>query len=79
MTGDLASESQHLPVEPRPPMLIKVTGYRLLNLIVILAFGLSKGVMEYMGRSLVSTTLDWIIGIMLTIAYNFLEITLKFC
>jgi hypothetical protein len=78
MTGDLASESQLLPVEPRPPMLVKVTGYRLLNLIVILAFGLSKGVMEYKGRSLVSTTLDWIMGVVLGIAYSFLEITLKF-
>jgi len=68
MPGDPAVESQHLPAEPRPPLLVKVTGYRLLNVIVILAFGLSKGVMEYTGRSLVSTTLDWIMGVVLAIA-----------
>jgi hypothetical protein len=49
-------------------MLVKVTGYRLLVVIVTLAFVLSKGVVEYKGRSLVSTTLDWIMGVVLGIA-----------
>jgi hypothetical protein len=69
MTGDSASESQHLHTEPRPPLLVKVTGYRLLYVMVVSAFGLSKAVMEYNGKSLVSTTLDWIMGVVLAIAY----------
>jgi hypothetical protein len=68
MTGDSAGGSQYLHTEPRP-LLVKVTGYRLLYVMVISAFGLSKAVMEYNGKSLVSMTLDWIMSVVLVIVY----------
>ncbi|KAI0062472.1 hypothetical protein BV25DRAFT_1825470 [Artomyces pyxidatus] len=53
------------PTRPpgRPLLLIKVTGFRLLNTVVIFAFGVPKAVLTYKGQSAVPTTLDWILGI----------------
>ncbi|KAH9987645.1 hypothetical protein BJV74DRAFT_885551 [Russula compacta] len=46
----------------RPPLGVKLTGYRLLNMIVILVFGIWKAVASYRGESIISTTLDWVGG-----------------
>ncbi|KAI0061500.1 hypothetical protein BV25DRAFT_1916862 [Artomyces pyxidatus] len=50
---------------PRPPLLVKLTGYRLLNMITVLAFGIAKAITSYQGKSTVPTTLDWILGVVL--------------
>jgi len=44
MPEEQADESQNLPVEPPPPLLVKITGYRLLTVSLILAFGVYKSV-----------------------------------
>jgi hypothetical protein len=34
---------------------------------VVFAFGLAKGILTYMGRSAVPTTLDWVSGALLAV------------
>lgn len=53
--------------EPRPPLLVKLTGYRLLNIFIITAVIAWKAVLSYQGQSLVPMALDWIIGGVLTL------------
>ena len=48
-------------------LLVKLTGYKLLNMLVISAFGVAKAVLTYQGLSAAPTTLDWILGVVLTI------------
>ena len=45
-----------------PLLLVKVTGYRLLNVAVITIVVTWKAVLSYQGQSVASTTLDWIGG-----------------
>jgi len=51
----------------QPPLGVKLTGYRLLNMGVVFAFGLSKAILTYMGQSAVPTTLDWVSGALLAV------------
>ncbi|KAI0065551.1 hypothetical protein BV25DRAFT_1821988 [Artomyces pyxidatus] len=52
----------------RPPLLVKLTGYRLLFTVVVVAFGLPKAIASYQGGStVIPTTLDWVMGIVCTI------------
>ena len=44
------------------PLGVKLTGYRLLNISVILAFGISKAVFAYRGQSVIPMTLEWVAG-----------------
>ncbi|KAI0247203.1 hypothetical protein BJV78DRAFT_952521 [Lactifluus subvellereus] len=53
-------------VDAPPPLGVKLTGYRLLNLAVLLAFGVAKFVLSLQGQSVAPTGLDWIAGSMLT-------------
>ncbi|KAH9985921.1 hypothetical protein BJV77DRAFT_1071211 [Russula vinacea] len=48
------STSDGLP----PPLGVKLTGYRLLNMSVVFVFGITKAILTYMGQSAVPTTLD---------------------
>jgi hypothetical protein len=48
--------------EPRQLLLVKVTGYRLLNIFVITVVAAWKAVLSYQGQSFAPTTLDWIAG-----------------
>ncbi|KAI0066466.1 hypothetical protein BV25DRAFT_1780369, partial [Artomyces pyxidatus] len=41
----------------------KVTGYRLLNTVVVAGFGIPKAVISYQGGNAIPTTLDWITGV----------------
>lgn len=66
----VADESQSPPIDPRPPLLVKVTGYRLLDITLLLAFGIAKAVLTYWGRSVISAPLDWIMGTLIVIAYD---------
>jgi len=54
-------------IEPRPPLLVKLTGYRLLNIVAITAVVAWKAVLSYQGQSVGPTTLDWITGGVLTL------------
>lgn len=50
-----------------PPLGVKLTGYRLLNMGVVFVFGLTKAILTYMGQSAVPTTLDWVSGALLAV------------
>jgi len=45
-----------------PPLGVKLTMYRLLNIVVISAFGISKAVCAYQGQSVAPTTLELVGG-----------------
>jgi hypothetical protein len=45
-----------------PPLGIKLTGYRLLNMIVLLGFGLAKFILSLQGQSVAPTGLEWVAG-----------------
>jgi len=55
----------------QPPLGVKLTGYRLLNMGVVFVFGLTKAVLTYMGQSAVPTTLDWVSGALLAVWWVF--------
>jgi hypothetical protein len=61
----IAGRSLH----PRPPLLIRVTGYRLFTIAMIIAFGTAKAVASYQGKTIISTSLDWVMGVLLAIGY----------
>ena len=48
--------------DPPSLLIVKVTGYRLLNVAVITIVVTWKAVLSYQGQSVASTTLDWIGG-----------------
>jgi hypothetical protein len=50
-----------------PPLGVKLTGYRLLNMSVVFIFGMTKAILTYMGQSVMPTTLDWIGGAFLAV------------
>lgn len=50
---------------PKPPLLVKVTGYRILNTSVIIGFGVWKSVASYRGDAILSTSLDLLLGVIL--------------
>jgi hypothetical protein len=50
-----------------PPLGVKLTGYRLLNMSVMFTFGMSKAILTYMGRSAMPTTLELIGGTLLVV------------
>jgi len=52
--------------DPPPPLGVKLTVYRLLNMSVVFVFGTTKAILTYMGQSIAPTTLDWIAGVLLT-------------
>jgi hypothetical protein len=57
------STSDGLP----PPLGVKLTGYRLLNMSVVFVFGITKAILTYMGQSALPTTLDWVSGAFLAV------------
>ena len=58
--------SADIDVTP-PPLGVKLTCYRLLNMMTIFSFGITKGILAYMGQSTAPTTLDWVSGALLAI------------
>ena len=52
---------------PRLPFLIRVTGYRLFTIASITAFGTAKAVVAYEGKTIISNSLDWVMGVVLAI------------
>jgi hypothetical protein len=53
--------------EGQPPLGVKLTGYRLLNVAVMLAFGIAKAISSYSGGSAIPTTLDFVSGTFLAV------------
>ncbi|KAN0136045.1 hypothetical protein V8E53_006206 [Lactarius tabidus] len=45
-----------------PPLGVKLTAYRLLNVTIMFVFPITKGILTYKGLSTMPTTLDWISG-----------------
>ena len=45
-----------------PPVVVKLTGYRLVTMATVLSFGTVKAILTYMGQSITPTTLDWVSG-----------------
>lgn len=48
-----------------------VTLHRLTSSMLLLAFGITKAVLGYKGNVIAGTTLDWLVGILLTLVYGF--------
>ena len=44
------------------PLGVELNGYRLLTTGVIIGLGIPKAVYSYQGEALISTTLDWLAG-----------------
>ena len=44
------------------PLGVKLTAYRLLNLVVMLAFGLAKFILSLKGQSIAPAGLEWVAG-----------------
>ena len=49
------------------PLGVDLTGYRLLTTGVILGIGVPKALYSYKGEAMISTTLDWLGGIILAL------------
>jgi hypothetical protein len=73
-----ASSSPPSPIEdntqdddhqPTIPLGVELTGYRLLTTVVILGLGVPKAIYSYNGQALISSTLDWLMGILFTLMY----------
>ena len=45
-----------------PPLGVKLTCYRLLNMMTMFSFCIAKGILTYKGQSVAPTTLDWFSG-----------------
>lgn len=50
----------------RPPLLIKLTCYRILTVVLVVPFVATKAILTYQGQSS-ATTLDWVLGGVITI------------
>lgn len=53
--------------EPQAPLLVKVTGYRILNTAVLLILGIWKSVATYRNEAILSTSLDLVLGVILAV------------
>ena len=67
--GTLLSLSTEVESNPRPPLLVKLTGYRLLTIAIILSFGTAKAVKSLEGGTMTATWLDWVLGVFLGIMH----------
>jgi len=56
-----------VPTSPHDGRAVKVTGYRLMVTVVTLVLGSVKAAASYEGQSVTTSTLDWVIGIVLAI------------
>jgi hypothetical protein len=67
------SDTQGEGRQELPPLGVKLTGYRLLNISVILAFGIAKvvTVFAYCGRTVIPTTPEWVAGTFIAVMWVF--------
>lgn len=65
-------------VDAAPPLGVKLTVYRLLNMTTMLSFCFAKGILAYKGLSTVPTTLDWVSGGVLAVVWvNLVDLSTK--
>lgn len=62
------AETSNSQAADTSPLLVALTGYRLLNIAVILIFGTVKAVLTLYGYSILPTTFEWVIGVLFAIA-----------
>ena len=67
LEGYSRQESTSHSDDQPPPLGVELTGYRLLNMSVVFAFGLANGILTYMGHSTMPTTLYWVSGAILAV------------
>ena len=65
LTSPREDNTQDNDDQPTMPLGVELTGYRLLTSGVILGIGIPKAVYSYKGQALISTTLDWLAGVIL--------------
>ena len=61
--------STDVPMDATPPLGVKLTVYRLLNMSTMFSFCFAKGILTYKGLSTVPTTLDWVSGGVLAVVW----------
>jgi len=61
--ADYLDHEENVPTYEFPKYPVKITGYRILNTVVIFGFGLAKTTLVYMGRTTVPITLDWVLSV----------------
>ena len=54
-------------VSKPPPLVVKLTGYRLVTMATVFSFGTVKAILTYTGQSITPTTLDWVSGTFLAV------------
>ncbi|KAI9511884.1 hypothetical protein F5148DRAFT_1167117 [Russula earlei] len=67
-------QEQQEQEQRQAPLGVELTGYRLLTTSVILGIGIPKAVYSYSGQALVSTTLDWVAGVILALVLYWLGV-----
>jgi hypothetical protein len=50
-----------------PPLGVKLTGHRLLNMTSVFSLGITKGILTFTGKSTSLTTLDWVSGSLMAV------------
>ncbi|KAH9060680.1 hypothetical protein EDB87DRAFT_1614773 [Lactarius vividus] len=67
-SSEALSSGRSVDTDPTlPPLGVKITGYRLLNMMTVFSFGSAKAILTYMGQSAAPTTLDWVAGTLLAV------------
>ncbi|KAF8266038.1 hypothetical protein EI94DRAFT_242838 [Lactarius quietus] len=61
-TQENHNHDRSVDVEATPPLGVKLTVYRLLNMATMFSFCVAKGILTYDGVSTLPTTLDWVSG-----------------
>lgn len=51
----------------QPLFAFKITGDRLLSMTLVTSFGAAKAILTYQGQSVLPTTMDWVLGGIITI------------
>jgi hypothetical protein len=59
--------SANMDTSTPPPLGVKLTGHRLLNMTSVFSFGITKGILTFTGKSTSLTTLDWVSGSLMAV------------
>ena len=77
-SGDDIGNEEQDQIASRP-LGVKLTMYRLLNIVVISAFGISKAVCAYHGQSVAPTTLELVGGTFFAVMYVLVRFPFQYC
>ena len=67
LTSPRVNNTQENGHQAKMPLGVELTGYRLLTTVVTLGVGIAKAVYSYKGQALISTSLDWVGGVILAL------------